>query len=205
MVEQPIRNRQVPGSSPGLGSIVRSNSRSLDQRNDRGATRGNILAFLEYREFFRNDVDDFVLHEMKVPESLLGHLNVNWGAPLRDRFYFDERPGRIDVLGCCAKVIRAVGLAGDFERVGPHENEMVARCLLDVGRAVVDPAVKQIHGAQEVVDERAGGMIVDFIGRVELLDAALVHDGDVVGYLERLFLIVGYKHARNANLVVQLP
>ena len=48
-------------------------------------------------------------------------------------------------------------------------------------------------------------MVIDFLGRADLLDPALVHHDDAVGELERLFLIVGDEDAGDVDLVVQPP
>ena len=91
----------------------------------------------------------------------------------------------------------------DLERVRPYEDQMVGRGLMDVGRAVVDAAVKQIDVAEEVEDERRGRLIVDLVGRADLLDPPLVHHHDAVGHFERLFLVVGDEDAGDVQLVVQ--
>ena len=49
------------------------------------------------------------------------------------------------------------------------------------------------------------GLVEDLLGRADLLDAALVHDHDAVGHLERLLLVVGDEDAREVDLVVQPP
>ena len=72
------------------------------------------------------------------------------------------------------------------------------------GGFVVNAAVKQVHVAEEVVDERRRRVIVDLVRTADLLDAAVVHHHHAVGDLERLFLIVGDEHAGDVDLVVQL-
>jgi hypothetical protein len=66
------------------------------------------------------------------------------------------------------------------------------------------PAVKQVHAAQEVVNERRAGMMVNLVGAADLLDAAFVHHCNPVGNFQRLFLIVGDEHAGDVHFVVQL-
>ena len=46
-------------------------------------------------------------------------------------------------------------------------------------------------------------MVVDLVGRADLLDPAVVHHHDAVGDLERLVLVVGDEHAGDVHLVVQ--
>ena len=48
-------------------------------------------------------------------------------------------------------------------------------------------------------------MVIDFLGRADLLDMPLVHHDDPVGELERLFLIVRDEDAGDFDLVVQPP
>jgi hypothetical protein len=91
LVEQPIRNRQVPGSSPGLGSIEFSYTELRDRRRAavrpltrtwrRRALRGMVL--LKYRNVLGRDENDFVLVEPKRLKSFLRHLDVNGRAPFR--------------------------------------------------------------------------------------------------------------------------
>ena len=80
----------------------------------------------------------------------------------------------------------------DLEAADPHP-------------APVHAAVEQVHAAEEVVDERAGRLVVDRLGRADLLDAPAVHHHDAIGHLERLVLVVGDEHAGDLELVVQPP
>ena len=47
-------------------------------------------------------------------------------------------------------------------------------------------------------------LVVDVVGRADLLDRALAHHHEAVGELERLFLVVGHEHGGVAGLVVDL-
>ena len=69
---------------------------------------------------------------------------------------------------------------------------------------VDDVPLQHARRADEPRDERRGGLVVDLIGRADLLDAALVHDDDLVRELERLVLVVGDEQRRHAELAVQL-
>ena len=46
------------------------------------------------------------------------------------------------------------------------------------------------------------GLVVDLLGRADLLDPALVHDRDPVAHRERLFLVVGHVDERDADLAL---
>ena len=72
------------------------------------------------------------------------------------------------------------------------------------GVSFVNPAVEQVHVAEEVVDEGRDGVMVNLVRTADLLDAAFVHHRDAVGNFQRLFLIVGDEHAGDVNFVVQL-
>ena len=46
------------------------------------------------------------------------------------------------------------------------------------------------------------GLVVDLLGRADLLDPALVHHRDPVAHRERLFLVVGHEDERDADLAL---
>ena len=52
--------------------------------------------------------------------------------------------------------------------------------------------------ADEVGDEAVGGTVVEVVGAVPLLDAALVHHADLVGHGEGLVLVVRHQHRGGA-------
>jgi hypothetical protein len=66
-----------------------------------------------------------------------------------------------------------------------------------------EPAVEDVHVAEELEHERRRRAVVDLVRRPVLLDPALVHDDDPVGHLHRLFLVVGDENAGDVHLVVQ--
>jgi hypothetical protein len=68
--------------------------------------------------------------------------------------------------------------------------------------AVFGAAVEERHVTEEFIDEFVGGIFVNLTGRSDLFELAAVHDGDAVGHLERLFLIVGDEDAGDMKLVV---
>ena len=73
------------------------------------------------------------------------------------------------------------------------------------GPAGLDPALEEIHGAQEIDDKRRGWMMEDFLGRAGLLDLAVVHQDDAVSHFEGLLLVVRDKHTGDVNFVVKTP
>ncbi len=64
-------------------------------------------------------------------------------------------------------------------------------------------AVKDIDVAEKLIDEGRGRIRIDFVRGADLLDASTVHHHHAVSDLQRFFLIVGHKDARNVHLVVQ--
>ena len=110
--------------------------------------------------------------------------------------------GDAQLLGAHAQVDGAAGLdvlvveADDRLEVGEGE---LAVLLVD---AVRDLAVEEVGVADERGDERGAGRLVDLGGGVDLLDAALVHDGDAVAQRHGLALVVGDVEEGDADLVV---
>ena len=71
--------------------------------------------------------------------------------------------------------------------------------------AAVGPLADQAVGhADERGHVLGGGALVDVLGRVVLLDAAVAHDGQPVAEGERLGLVVGDEHGREAEPTVEL-
>ena len=58
--------------------------------------------------------------------------------------------------------------------------------------------------ADEIGDEHGGGLVVDLLGRGELLDHAAVHHRDLVGHRHRLELVVGDIDGGRVDAEVQL-
>jgi len=59
-----------------------------------------------------------------------------------------------------------------------------------------------VEGSEEAGDEGRGGAEVDVFGGAELLDAAVVHDGEFVGEREGFFLIVGDEEEGDAGVAL---
>ena len=70
--------------------------------------------------------------------------------------------------------------------------------------AVVDLDRQRARIADEAEDERDWRLVVDLVGRADLLDLALAHHHQPVRQLQRLFLIVGDEHRGVAGAVVDL-
>src|SRR5579863_340597 len=137
-----------------------------------------------------DDENLLVLLQAELAIARLGHLDVNGRAPFGDRLDLDDRTGRVDGSGLRAEGVRRLPHARDLEGMRPDKNEMPVRRAVDMRRTVVDTAVKQVHVAEESIDERRRGLVIDLLRRAGLLDATLVHHDDAIGDLERLFLIV---------------
>jgi hypothetical protein len=63
-------------------------------------------------------------------------------------------------------------------------------------------AGEQVAGADEVGHETRAGKAVQLVGRVDLLHAPAIHDGDAVRQRERLRLVVRHVHERDARLLL---
>ena len=92
---------------------------------------------------------------------------------------------------------RAALVQGDL--LGPQRVHPVApQDPLRVG------GVEEVGRADEGRDERRRRLLVDLLRRAELLDPALVEDGDPVAQGERLFLVVRDEDEGDADLALQL-
>src|SRR6266705_4792729 len=111
---------------------------------------------------------------------------------------------------------------GELHVIGTHrENDAVAAAQIVVrqdfdlaelgahaevpglGAAPEDRAVQKIRRSDEVGDELAARPLVDFARGADLLDMALVHYRNRVRQGERLALVVGHVHGRDAELALQ--
>ncbi len=81
-------------------------------------------------------------------------------------------------------------LRPDDERAGPAEDGLRGG------------AVEHVGGADEVGDEAVGRILVDVTRRADLLDAALVEDGESVAQRQRLVLVVGDEDEGDADLAL---
>src|SRR5439155_15008871 len=95
-----------------------------------------------------------VFDQLQIAEPFLRHFNVNRIAPLGNRFHFHERAGGIDVLDSCTEMASAVRLAINLEEMGANIDNMPCFPLVDISGAAVNPAMKQVHIAEEVVHKR---------------------------------------------------
>ena len=69
--------------------------------------------------------------------------------------------------------------------------------------AVLHPAAEKIHLPEKVHHEFGLGIVENFVGRADLLDAPFVHHHHAVGQFEGFFLIVRDKHAGHVDFIVQ--
>ena len=115
-----------------------------------------------------------------------------------------------------AHAVAARTAGDDLDVLGPHVSQpaldLLDGCRIDaellvpdLGPAAGDGAGQAVHVAQELVDERGRRMVVDLLGRADLLDMAVAHHHHPVGELKRLLLVVGDEDRGQAHLVVQPP
>ncbi len=160
--------------------------------------------FLKYLQLFGDDEHRFVFGELKFPEFLLRQLDLDRRSPLAERLDLHHGASGIDVLDDGAKVAAAIGLALNLQQVRAHVDQVSRGGIVDSWGFLVNPAVEQVHIAEEVVNERRERVMVDIVRAADLLDAAFVHHRDAIGDFERFLLIVGDEHAGDVNLVMQL-
>ena len=67
----------------------------------------------------------------------------------------------------------------------------------------MQPAMEQVHLAKKFIHERARRVLVHFIRRADLLDAAFIHDHYPVRHFQRFFLIMGNEHAGDMHFVMK--
>ena len=64
-------------------------------------------------------------------------------------------------------------------------------------------AGQQVGLSDEARGKARGRPFIDFLGRTDLLETPVMHDGDAVGHVQRLFLVVGNINKGNAQLFLQ--
>jgi len=75
--------------------------------------------------------------------------------------------------------------------------------LAHVQHAAACMADEAVDRAEEAVDEGRGRALVDLLRRADLFHAAVVHQHDAVGHLQRFVLVVRDEDAGDVKLVVQ--
>ena len=88
---------------------------------------------------------------------------------------------------------------------GRRDEQAVAGCRRDleqVADATGDRGLDDVRRADEARDETGDRPFVDVFGAADLLDLALRHHGEAVAHHERLFLVVGHVHERDADLAL---
>jgi hypothetical protein len=116
--------------------------------------------------------------------------------------------GQLDV---CVTAVRKVELDAHLEAEVDHARHL--RLRRPGLRQRRDLQVMRTHqlgseprdGAEEAHDEAVRRALVKVPRRAHLLDVAVVHDGDPVGDVHRLLLVVRDEHGGDVNLVVQPP
>ena len=65
-------------------------------------------------------------------------------------------------------------------------------------------SIDEVHGrvAHEVGYKQVGGLVVEHLGGIELLDASVIQDGNLVCHGHGLLLIVGYDDGGNAQILL---
>src|SRR3989441_80715 len=180
-----------------------------------GGSYGVVLD--EDAELARRDVHGVADRQAELRVALPAHVDGEHDAEgLGVDAHLHHRAGRVDVRDRRLEARPAVPRAHDLELVRTDEGRRGARLVVRVvgvgdlqaaeaGPPVLHAAMEDVHVAEEVHDERVGGVLEDLLGRARLLDVSVVHDDDAVGDLERLLLVVGDEHAGHVQLVVQAP
>src|SRR5216684_7696951 len=88
-------------------------------------------------------------------------------------------------------------------RVFPRLRWKIDGNISKINLALLDAAVEQVHVAEKIVNKCIRRMMIDFVWRTHLLDASFVHQNDAIGHLQRFFLIMRDKDARNFEFVVK--
>ena len=76
--------------------------------------------------------------------------------------------------------------------------------LLRADREPAAVALEHVRDADEAGDELGQRALVDLGGRADLLDPAVVEDGDPVAHRERLVLVVRHVDERDADVLLDL-
>jgi len=83
------------------------------------------------------------------------------------------------------------GRAGEFDVLGADVGDGAVGAAGLVGGVLEGGEFEAVDVAEELEDEGGGGFVVDLLGGADLLDAGVVHDDDLVGEFEGLFLVMG--------------
>src|SRR5436190_18735929 len=67
----------------------------------------------------------------------------------------------------------------------------------------LNTAVEEIDVAEKAVDKRIGRTVIDALRCPHLLNSSGIHDGDTIGYFQRLLLIVSHKNAGDVDFIMQ--
>ena len=98
------------------------------------------------------------------------------------------------------------GIAGTARRHAQRADSLAAH--VDIADLLIDArdaAGKPVVLADEAGHEGALGLLVETLGRRDLLDAARPEDRDAVGHHQRLLLVVGHVEHRHPEVAVDAP
>src|SRR5690606_11906342 len=149
-----------------------------------GGDRGVVGVLLEHRHLGVVGEADGVA----VGGAQVHHLGD--GAGQRAQLAFRLLGGEDDLL-------RPYG-HGDLAVVPRHQDPAAA----DLQHSSGGGAAEEVGGADEAGDEGGGRLLVDLVRRGQLLDQAVLHDGDPVAHGQRLALVMRHVHERDADLAL---
>ncbi len=212
---RPLPSACRPRSGASVGEAL-----ARRRREDVGLARSrhDVQLGALVRNLAAVDADDQVLD---LAADLGGAVDVAVGAELLDDIDRDGQAGRrvrallgqrlrggavllddLEVLGAYAHRHRGVALGGGRgQRVAVDRDDAVA----ELHAAVGDRHLDEVHrgGADEAGDEEVGGAVVHVARRVDLLEQAVLEDGDTVAHRHGLDLVVGDVDRRDAQAALQ--
>src|SRR5262245_5351510 len=162
-----------------------------------------------------NDEDRIPLAQLQLQVPFTAQIRLHDGLLINEKqFNLRDGAGRIDVTYGSRQASLVPARSLDIQLVRP----CVGSSCLDVrvrmfwercfhsrkNRApVLNAAMKRVDFPKEAHDEGRLGAFEELFGCTFLLDFAVIHDDDAVGYFQRFFLIVRHEHAGDVDLVVE--
>src|SRR4051794_4816024 len=91
-------------------------------------------------------------------------------------------------------------------RLRQREGNAIGNPDIQLAADILEPARNEIHRwrTDEARDEFRGRLVIEFVRRADLFDAAVVHHHDAVGQRHRFDLVVGDVDRGGADLLVYL-
>src|SRR5262245_57384644 len=174
------------------------------------------LTFLgKHTQFAWRDKDALPFLESQLLIAILAQRDLNQvPTVVACEFDMHERTNRMNVADGSFDRRGAVAGAGNLNIVWTYVADrrnisgvgMLRGLKLDLANAspaLMNPAMKEIDVAQEMIDEGRGRMIVYLCWGADLFNPAFVHDDDTIGNFQGFFLIVSHEHTGNVHLVMQ--